>query len=90
MDEPEAALSFVRQLALMRRMQEVAEGGGQFVVATHSPILLAFPDARIYECSEHGIDQVAYEDTPAFYLTKSFLEDPKPFLRALFDDDGPD
>ena len=45
MDEPEAALSFVRQLALMRRMQEVAEGGGQFVVATHSPILLAFPDA---------------------------------------------
>jgi predicted ATPase len=83
MDEPEAALSVLGQLKLMRRLHDVVEGGGQFVIATHSPILLAFPAAHIYEFSDSGIKAVDYEDTDAVRLTSLFLEAPERFLRHL-------
>jgi predicted ATPase len=83
-DEPEAALSPQGCLTLLRRMRELAVDGAQFIVATHSPLLMAYPEATIYELSERGIEQVAYEDTDHYRLTRSFLEDPGQFLHHLF------
>ncbi len=85
LDEPEAALSVHGQLALMRRMHELVELESQFVVATHSPILLGYPHAAIFEFGEDGLTRVAYEDTEPYRLTKGFLDDPKVFLRHLLD-----
>jgi predicted ATPase len=86
MDEPEAALSVLGQLKLLRRVHDVVGQGGQFVVATHSPILLAFPGARIYEFSD-GLRQVEYTNTEPYTLTRSFLEAPERFLKHLFADE---
>ena len=83
LDEPEAALSVNGQLALMRRMHELVEEHSQFVVATHSPILVGYPGATILELGEDGIRKVDYEETPQVELTRTFLEDPERFLRRL-------
>jgi predicted ATPase len=60
--------------------------GSQFSIATHSPIVLAYPDATIYSCSTDGIEEIAYEDAEVVRLTRSFSEDRHRFLRALFSD----
>jgi predicted ATPase len=86
LDEPEAALSVHGQLALMRRMHELVELDSQFIVATHSPILLGYPQAAIFEFGEHGIVRVDYEETDPYRLTKGFLDDPQAFLRHLLAD----
>ncbi|MGI8440694.1 MAG: AAA family ATPase [Thermoleophilaceae bacterium] len=86
LDEPEATLSVPGNLALLRRMHDLVEGGSQFLIATHSPILMAYPDALIYELSEDGCTTVAYEDTEQYQLTRSFLEAPERFFRHLFTD----
>ena len=86
LDEPEAALSVHGQLALMRRMSELVALESQFVVATHSPILLGYPDAAIFEFSESGIARIAYEESDPYRLTKSFLDDPAVFLHHLLDE----
>jgi predicted ATPase len=86
-DEPEAALSVRGQLALIRRMHELVEQHSQFLVATHSPILLGYPDATILELSDDGIRRVDYDETEQVELTRSFLEDPRRFLRHLLSDD---
>jgi predicted ATPase len=86
-DEPEAALSVRGQLALMRRMHELVAEHSQFVVATHSPILLGYPEATILELSEDGIRRVAFDETQQVELTRSFLEDRGRFLRHLLADD---
>jgi predicted ATPase len=83
-DEPEAALSVNGQLALMRRMHELVEEHSQFVVATHSPILMGYPEAAILELGDDGIRGVAYEETQQVELTRSFLEDRERFFRHLF------
>jgi predicted ATPase len=85
-DEPEAALSVNGQLALMRRMHELVAEHSQFVVATHSPILLGYPGATILELSDTGIRKVAFDDAPQVELTRSFLDDPQRFLRHLLRD----
>lgn len=87
MDEPESALSVLGQLKLMRAMHDLVEDGSQFVIATHSPILLAFPGAWIYQLQPDGIARVAYEDTDVVQLTKTFLDGPDRFLRHLFADE---
>lgn len=87
LDEPEAALSVIGQLQLLRRVYDVVQGDGQFVVATHSPILLAYPGAAIYEFGDDGLRPTGYEDTDAYQLTKSFLDGPERFLRHLFSDE---
>jgi predicted ATPase len=86
LDEPEAALSVQGQLALIARMHELVTNGSQFVISTHSPILLAYPDARIYSLSESGIEAIAYDETDAVVLTRSFLADRERFLRHLLND----
>jgi len=85
LDEPEAALSPARQLTLLAQMHELIERGrSQFIVATHSPIVLAYPDATIYLLSEEGIAPVAYEETEHFTLTRDFLLHRDRFFRTLF------
>ncbi|WP_437675555.1 AAA family ATPase [Sorangium sp. So ce131] len=85
LDEPEAALSPARQLTLLARMHELVERGrSQFIVATHSPIVLAYPQATIYQLSDEGIKTVAYEETEHFTLTRDFLVHRDRFFRELF------
>jgi predicted ATPase len=86
LDEPEAALSLRGNLALMRRMHELVAEGSQFIVSTHSPILLGYPDAKIYVLSNEGIAQVPYEKTEVVELTRAFLDGRDQFLRHLFED----
>jgi predicted ATPase len=84
LDEPEAALSPQGCLSLLRRMRELALDGGQFIVATHSLLLMAYPEAWIYELDGDGARRVPYEETEHYRLTRSFLEAPERFLRHLF------
>ncbi len=86
LDEPEAALSLRGNLALMRRMHDLVAEGSQFIVSTHSPILLGYPDARIYVLSGEGIAQVPYEKIEVVELTRAFLDGRDQFLRHLFED----
>jgi predicted ATPase len=83
LDEPEAALSTQNQLTLLARMHDLVRAGSQFVVATHSPILLAFPGALILRCHAEGVEPVAYDDAEPVRLTRAFLRDPEQFLHAL-------
>lgn len=86
LDEPEAALSPSRLLTLMGEMDQLVKRDSQFIVATHSPILMAFPKARIYELSEKGVRAVEYRETEHYQLTKRFLDDPERMLRYLLED----
>ena len=91
LDEPEAALSPPRQLALLAIMHRLVEReGSQFVIATHSPILLAYPGAVIYRFGTDGIAPVAYEDTEHFQITRDFLAGPERYFKHLFTDDDDD
>lgn len=87
LDEPEAALSAQNCLTLMRRMHELVAAGAQFVVATHSPLLLAYPGATIYELSPGGIESIAYDDAAPVRLTRGFLQAPEAFVQRLLADD---
>lgn len=86
MDEPEAALSVTGQLAMLRRIHDVQAERGQFIIATHSPILLAYPGAVIYEFTDTGITRVDYDDAEPVRLTRSFLDAPERFFSHLFDE----
>jgi len=89
MDEPEAALSPQRQLALLALMSARVRGGGvQFLIATHSPILLTFPGAEILSFDEGRIHRVALEDTSHYQITRGILEHPQRYWRYLEEDDG--
>ncbi len=83
LDEPEAALSPKRQLAMLKRVSELVAANSQLIIATHSPILMAFPGAVIYELGADGIRNVQYEETEHFQITRDFLVHPNAFLRHL-------
>jgi predicted ATPase len=83
LDEPEAALSLRGQLALMQRMHELLAADCQFVVATHSPVLLGLPDAAILLLDDEGLRAIEYDDAPQVQLTRAFLEAPERFFREL-------
>jgi predicted ATPase len=85
LDEPEAALSPTRQLALITRMHELVSQNSQFVIATHSPLLLAYPGATIYSLEVDGIRKVAYEDTEHYQITRRFLADHRAMLARLLE-----
>jgi predicted ATPase len=87
LDEPEAALSASGALALLAIVARAARAGAQFVIATHSPILLAIPGARIYELGAGGFAPCAYDDLDAVRLTRGFLAAPDRYLRAALEDD---
>lgn len=85
LDEPEAALSPQNQLALMYAIRNLIEQGSQFIIATHSPILLAFPDAAIYQLGQRGCEKISYEDTPVFRMTRDFLLNHGRYMEKLLE-----
>lgn len=87
LDEPESALSPSRQLAFLKRMDELIHQDCQFILATHSPLIMAYPDAWIYEFGSSGISRVEYEETEHYQITRSFLQSPGQFLHHLFNQD---
>ena len=82
-DEPEAALSPQRQLAFLSVMKRMVAAEAQLIIATHSPLLLAFPGAQILRFDEAGVREVTYDDLENVTLVRSFLADPARFLRDL-------
>jgi predicted ATPase len=85
LDEPEAALSPIRQFSMLKVMHElIQDRGSQFVIATHSPILMAYPDALILSLDEGAPTKAQWEDLEHVKLTKSFINRPDRFLRELF------
>lgn len=84
-DEPESALSPQRIMALMVAINRLVKQGSQFIIATHSPILLAYPGAKIYELSNSGVSAVVYEDIEHVKITKDFLNKPSNYLERLFE-----
>lgn len=85
LDEPEAALSPSRQLALLVRMHDLVGRGSQFIIASHSPILLGARGAEIFLCDEDGITLTSYEETEHYSVTRRFLDDREGMLRRLLD-----
>ncbi|MET3287814.1 UNVERIFIED_CONTAM: putative ATPase [Brevibacillus sp. OAP136] len=87
LDEPEAALSPARQLSLLAVMRKLErEGGSQFIIATHSPILLGYPGAQILSFDSAPLREIAYEETDHYQITRRFLENRQRFLTELFDE----
>lgn len=86
LDEPEAALSPSRLLTLMVNIQDLVKKNSQFIIATHSPILMAFPGAHIYQFDQRGIESVEYRQTEHYQLTKTFLDNPDKMLGYLFEE----
>jgi predicted ATPase len=84
MDEPEAALSPTRQLAFLAILDRYCKLGGQFVIATHSPIIMAYPNACIYVLDADSIRPTPYEGTSHYQICRRFLVDPKRSLEELF------
>jgi predicted ATPase len=85
LDEPEAALSPSRQLAVITRIHDLVQQNSQFIIATHSPIIMAYPHAFIYAFSRKGFKCVAYEDTEHYRITRDFLSNPKRMLNVLLE-----
>ena len=86
LDEPESALSFHGQLKLLATMYDACANGAQFVIATHSPMLMAYPGARIYEFDDDGANQVSFDEVSVVGLWRTFLESPDRYFRHLFDE----
>ena len=84
-DEPEAALSPMRQLMLLSELDRLVKAGSQLIIATHSPILMAYPGACILELTEQGIRRVEYRETEHYRVTREFLENPERMVHYLLD-----
>jgi predicted ATPase len=86
LDEPEAALSPSRQMTLLAEMKRLVDKKSQFIIATHSPILFAYPGATIYQITQNSLRQVAYQECQNYIITRQFLEQPERMIHYLFDD----
>ncbi len=86
LDEPEAALSPMRLLTLMAEIDSLVKKDSQFIIATHSPMLMTFPNSEIIEFSQSGIKRVNYQDTEHYKITKRFLENPEKMLHYLLEE----
>jgi predicted ATPase len=87
MDEPESALSFQGQLRLLRVIHDGLRENSQYVIATHSPVLMRMPGATIYELGPDGVNQCSYDDLMVVNLWRRFLAAPERLLETLFADD---
>jgi predicted ATPase len=87
LDEPEAALSPSRQLAALVRIQDLVDKESQFIIATHSPILMSYPNSVIYLLDETGCRKVSYEETEHFRVTRDFLNNYPKRLKNLLSDE---
>lgn len=88
LDEPEAAMSPARQLAVLRRIHHLVQQDSQFIIATHSPILMAYPGARIYLLDETGFTETRYEETDHYIVSREFLNNPGRMLDATLQEDA--
>ncbi|TDL84960.1 ATP-binding cassette domain-containing protein [Vibrio vulnificus] len=84
LDEPEAALSPLRQISMLARINELIQQGSQFIISTHSPIIMAYPDAKILQISDEGMSEVTLEESNHYLLMKQFFEDKDRLLHHLF------
>lgn len=85
-DEPEAALSPQRQLSMLVRMHDLVDDFSQIIIATHSPLIMAYPDAWIYHFGPEGIQRIDYEETEHYLITRRFLQDRHTMMKRLFAD----
>ena len=83
LDEPEAALSPLRQMSMLTRIHDLVNENSQFIIATHSPIIMAYPDAKIFEFTEEGIKESNLEETNHYCIMKQFFEDKNRMLHHL-------
>ena len=83
LDEPEAALSPQRLMSLLVAIDELVKANSQFIIATHSPILMAYPNADILQFTEGGIDKVSYRETEHYKITKQFIDTPERMIKYL-------
>jgi predicted ATPase len=83
LDEPEAALSPNKQMALLTRIHDLVSNGSQFIIATHSPIIMSYPNCIIYQLADSEISTIEYEDTEHFLVTKEFLNNHERMLSIL-------
>jgi predicted ATPase len=83
LDEPEAALSPLRQLSMLSRIHELVNQHSQFIIATHSPILMSYPSSNILELTENGIRETRVEETGHYKLMKQFFDDKDRFIHHL-------
>ncbi|MGN8057856.1 AAA family ATPase [Pedobacter sp. 22163] len=84
LDEPESALSATKQIAMLSKINNLVDKNAQFIIATHSPILLSYPNAWIYEMSENKIAKVKYEESEVYRVYKAFLDHPQRILNNIF------
>nr|WP_295972128.1 AAA family ATPase [uncultured Bacillus sp.] len=84
LDEPEAALSPLRQLSMLSRIHDLVNQGSQFIISTHSPIIMAYPHAKIIQLSEDGMEEVRLEETYHYSIMKQFFDDRQRLLHHLF------
>ena len=85
-DEPESALSPNRQMTLLCEIDRLVKNNCQLIIATHSPILLSYPNAEIYELTDNEIKKILYEETQIYAVTKEFLNNYKKMLKILLED----
>jgi predicted ATPase len=83
LDEPEAALSPLKQMSVLSIIHSLVQRNSQFIIATHSPIIMAYPDSVIYHLSEDGISRVEYTETEHYNITRDFLNNPQRMLHTL-------
>lgn len=83
LDEPEAALSPMRLMTLLAAISKLVKQNSQFIISTHSPIIMAYPGAQIFELNERGIESVNYKDTEHYRFTLHFLQNPDRVLKHL-------
>ncbi|WP_211745686.1 AAA family ATPase [Paenibacillus sp. Marseille-Q4541] len=87
LDEPEAALSPIRQMSMLARIHELVKRNSQLIISTHSPILMAYPDSVIYQLNDHGIETVTLEETDHYVIMKQFMNHKESMLSELFYDE---
>lgn len=85
LDEPEAALSPLRQMSMLARINDLVNQGSQFIISTHSPIIMAYPNAKIIQLTENGMCDSKLEDTNHYSIMKQFFEDKDRLLHHLFE-----
>jgi predicted ATPase len=88
LDEPEAALSPLRQMSMLTRIHDLVNEHSQFIIATHSPIIMAYPNAAIYEFSEEGIIEKKLEETNHYRIMKQFFDNKKRMIHHLLNDES--
>ena len=83
LDEPEAALSPMRLMELMCYIKKLVDEKSQFIISTHSPILMTFPETEVLEITNEGIKSIDYKETEHFFITKRFMDAPEQMIDNL-------